>query len=102
MCGIICVLSRKASRPTPGRDEVLGLLSHGRDILVGRDPARVADAASVLARADALLRGEPGVRALVGNRELASGIAAAVSEMLPLVATIEADLESSDNAHAIE
>ena len=102
MCGIICVLSRKASRPTPGRDEILGLLSGGREILAGRKSTAVGDAVALLAQADALLRGEPGVRALVGHRELASGIAAAVQEMLPLVAAIEADLESSDDAHAIE
>ncbi len=102
MCGIICVLSRKASRPTPGRDEILGLLSRGREILAARSSTAVGDAVALLAQADTLLRGEPGVRALVGNRELASGIAAAVQEMLPLVVAIEADLESSDDAHAIE
>ena len=102
MCGIICVLSRKASRPTPGRDEVLGLLARGREILARRDAAEVSDAHVVLSQADALLRGEPGVRALVGNRELMSGVGAVVAEMLPMVAAIESDLESAEDANAIE
>ena len=102
MCGIICVLSRKAGRPTPTRDEVLALLAEGSSILSRRDATKVADAARVLAAADTMLKGEPGVRALVGNRELVSGINSAVGEMLPMLSTIEADLEAADDAHAIE
>jgi glucosamine--fructose-6-phosphate aminotransferase (isomerizing) len=102
MCGIICVLSRKADRPAPGRDEVLGALNEGRRLLDLRDPARVAEAARALSVADGLLKGEPGVRALVGNRELVSGVNAAVAAMLPVLGVIEADLEAADDAHAIE
>ncbi len=102
MCGIICVLSRQADRPAPGRDEVLAALDEGRRLLELRDPTRVAEAALTLAVADGLLKGEPGVRALVGNRELVSGVNAAVAAMLPVLAVIEADLEAADNAHAIE
>ena len=102
MCGIICVLSRKAGRPTPTRDEVLALLAEGSSILSRRDATKVADAARVLAAADTMLKGEPGVRALVGNRELVSGINSAVGEMLPMLSSIEADLEAADDAHAIE
>ncbi|MEY2968640.1 MAG: putative glucosamine-6-phosphate synthase [Actinomycetota bacterium] len=102
MCGIICVLSRKASRPAPGRDEVLAALDEGRRLLELRDPTRVAEAARTLSIADGLLKGEPGVRALVGNRELVSGVNAAVAAMLPVLAVVEADLEAADDAHAIE
>ncbi|MFM2115710.1 MAG: putative glucosamine-6-phosphate synthase, partial [Actinomycetota bacterium] len=102
MCGIICVLSRKADRSAPGRDEVLAALDEGRRLLELRDPTRVAEAALTLSVADGLLKGEPGVRALVGNRELVSGVNAAVAAMLPVLAVIEADLEAADDAHAIE
>ena len=102
MCGIICVLSRKADRPAPERDEVLGALDGGRRLLELRDASRVGEAASALAIADTLLKGEPGVRALVGNRELVAGINAAVAAMLPMLAAIESDLEAADDAHAIE
>ena len=102
MCGIICVLSRKADRPAPNRDEVLAALDDGRQLLDLRDASRVADAARALAGADALLKGEPGVRALVGNRELVAGVSAAVAAMLPMLAAIETDLETADDAHAIE
>ena len=102
MCGIICVLSRKADRPAPNRDEVLAALESGRRLLELRDASRVADAARTLAAADALLKGEPGVRALVGNRELVAGVNAAVAAMLPMLAAIESDLEAADDAHAIE
>ena len=102
MCGIICVLSRKADRPAPERDEVLGALDGGRRLLELRDASRVGEAARALATADTLLKGEPGVRALVGNRELVAGINAAVAAMLPMLAAIESDLEAADDAHAIE
>jgi glucosamine--fructose-6-phosphate aminotransferase (isomerizing) len=102
MCGIICVLSRKADRPAPGRDDVLAALGEGRRLLDLRDPTRVAEAARALSVADSLLKGEPGVRALVGNRELVSGVNSAVAAMLPVLAVIEADLEAADDAHAIE
>jgi len=102
MCGIICVLSRKADRPTPKREEILGALDSGRHLLEQRDASRVAEAAQALAAADTLLKGEPGVRALVGNRELVAGVNAAVAAMLPMLAEIETDLEAADDAHAIE
>ncbi|MBU6241383.1 MAG: SIS domain-containing protein [Acidobacteria bacterium] len=102
MCGIICVLSRKAGRSAPGRDEVLALLAESRALLTKRDASRVAEASKVLSRADELLKGEPGVHALVGNRELASGIASAVAELTPLLAAIESDLEAAADAQAIE
>ena len=102
MCGIICVLSRKAARSAPGRDEVLSLLAEGRGLLAKRDASLVAQAAKTLLRADDLLKGEPGVHALVGNRELVSGIAGAVAEMSPLLSAIEADLETAADAQAIE
>ena len=102
MCGIICVLSRKADRPAPSRDEVLAALDEGRRLLELRDPSRVAEAAQALGAADTMLKGEPGVRALVGNRELVSGVNAAVTAMAPMLAVIESDLEAADDAHAIE
>ncbi|MFM7744045.1 MAG: SIS domain-containing protein, partial [Actinomycetota bacterium] len=102
MCGIICVLSRKADRPTPEREEILGALDSGHHLLEQRDASRVAEAARALAAADTLLKGEPGVRALVGNRELVAGVNAAVAAMLPMLAEIETDLEAADDAHAIE
>ena len=102
MCGIICVLSRKADRPAPSRDEVLAALDEGRRLLELRDPSRVAEAAQALRAADTMLKGEPGVRALVGNRELVSGVNAAVTAMAPMLAVIESDLEAADDAHAIE
>ena len=102
MCGIICVLSRPSQRALPGRDEVLALLVAGRDALAAADPGRLDEAAETLCRADELLKGDAGVRALVGNRDLASGISGLVAESLPMVLTIESTLESRDDAALIE
>ena len=102
MCGIICVLSRKTGRSAPGRTDVLSLLDDGlRSLATGRF-ADLAEAARIFGRADELLKGEPGIHALVGDRELAAGVAAKTAEVQPLIAAIEAAIESSDDANAIE
>ena len=78
MCGIVALLSRPSTRPVPGDAEVLAALdraalaANGDGSLV----ARLDAAASSTAAADALLRGVPGVMALVRRPELAAAIVA--------------------------
>ena len=66
MCGIVGVVSRPATRPAPGRAEVLALLDAA--IASVGDPVAATEAAA--ARGRALLRGVPGVLALTDDREL--------------------------------
>lgn len=76
MCGIIGVLSRRPTRPVPTRAEILALL----DDAVAHIGAPIGVAASV-ALADRLLRGLPGVIALVDHHELTAGIVSRLDQL---------------------
>ena len=88
MCGIIGILSRPSHRPVPEPAEVLGLL----------DQAVAADglgaAATSVRRCDDLLKGVPGVQALVGRYELVVGITARLDQLDARVAETESRIES--------
>ena len=102
MCGIICVLSRKSDRNPPSRDEILGLLDSASAGLSAARTELVAEVAETLSRADELLKGEPGVHALVGDRELVVGITLRLGQLEPAILALESLIESSDDANAIE
>ena len=91
MCGIIGVVSRPSTRPMPTSAEIVALLDDALRLLRERD---VVATARQLAEADRLLRGEPGLAALVDALELSAAITSRLDQLEPLVVAIEQELES--------
>jgi glucosamine--fructose-6-phosphate aminotransferase (isomerizing) len=90
MCGIIGVVSRRPTRPVPSRDDVLALL----DEAIGAPTTPLVTAAA--RRADALLRGLPGVVALADAHEFVVAILARLDQLDARVADFDRVLESAD------
>ncbi|CAN5510239.1 hypothetical protein BH10ACT2_BH10ACT2_16770 [soil metagenome] len=88
MCGIVAIVSRPASRPTPTAVEVIEQL----DRAVAA-PTLTA-AAQILNELDALLHGVPGMLALVGRHELVAGMAARFDQLDGRIADRERELEA--------
>ena len=89
MCGIIGVLSRPTTRPVPSADQILQLL----DSAVSAQA--LGQVAEFTASADQLLRGVPGVLALMGQTELVAGIGDRLDQIERRVGQAEADIERS-------
>ena len=87
MCGIVGILSRPPSRPTPTADEILG----GLDTTLAHrgDPRAVTAAAR---RVDAALKGVPGVLALADRHDLVAAITPRLDELDAYAAELEAEL----------
>ncbi|HYI61375.1 MAG TPA: SIS domain-containing protein [Acidimicrobiales bacterium] len=98
MCGIIAVARRRSHRSPPATDTLLAL--------VGDTPALVAEAragsdvrkaletaATRLAEADRLLRGTPGVRALLAAPALVAGLEGHLADLAGAVAALDTRLE---------
>src|SRR3954469_19445463 len=75
MCGIIGIVSRPSERPVPDFAELLAHL----DRAVAAET--LTDAAADVRRCDELLKGVPGVRALIGRYELVVGIVARLDQL---------------------
>ncbi|HEY0519442.1 MAG TPA: SIS domain-containing protein, partial [Ilumatobacteraceae bacterium] len=88
MCGIIGIVSRPSTRPVPEPAEVLAHL----DRAVSADD--LAAAAAAVRRCDDLLKGVPGIRALIGRYELAAGITARLDQLDARVAETEETMEA--------
>ncbi len=100
MCGIIAIVRRQSSRPTPHRDDILeplAALQHSLSDLGDDDAACfvLREAADQLSSIDARLRGVPGLRLLLGDRSAAGILAHRCDQILATIQTIEATLESS-------
>ncbi|CAN5546675.1 hypothetical protein BH20ACT2_BH20ACT2_02020 [soil metagenome] len=103
MCGIIAIVRRATDRTPPGSAEILGLLepvTTELDALDGR-PSPGPDLAEVLvrctarvARADRLLRGTPGMHALLGDRALPTAVDRLCATMVERVARLETRLDT--------
>ena len=91
MCGIVGILPRPCSRPAPQPEDVLALLDAA--VAAGDDLDLVG---SSLAAADALLRGEAGIRTLAGSLSLAGGI---VSRLDIIDARADAEEQRLDSSH---
>ena len=98
MCGIIAVVRRRARRTPPAPDDVRDLVAGALDRLVDRLPApdAIAAAATELEDADALLRGVPGVRALLDSAELVAGLDAALDDIARRIDGIEDELDAGE------
>lgn len=85
MCGIIAVLRRRSDRNPPASADVLALLQGAADELADVPAAdlasRLADLAARAEATDRLLRGTPGVRALIADRGLAAALGDGVEEI---------------------
>ncbi len=96
MCGIVGVVSRPPTRPTP----------EAADIIAGLDAAaaRCPDVAAVVALTtdvDALLRGLPGVLALRAGVDLVTSIVARLDQLDAFAADVEARLDANDAATGV-
>lgn len=90
MCGIIALSARPSSRAVPSATDILATLDAA--VECGRD---LATATSHLMWADQLLKGVPGVSALIGNLELMNGIAVRLTALNAVMSAADAELESS-------
>ena len=89
MCGIIAVVRRRGERPPPSADEVLALV----DEAVPAFPD-----ATALEQADALLRGVPGITALLRDPSLADRVRERTEELVVRVAERERTLDEGEAA----
>ena len=89
MCGIIGVISRRPTRQAPSHDEIVGLLD--------RAVAEIGDVPAVTAAivgVDSLLKGLPGVTALVDRHELVAAITSRLDQLDAYVGDVDRELES--------
>src|SRR5438477_8432398 len=93
MCGIIAVLRRPSTRAVPEPDGLLADLD-GAWALLGNGPSRLAEAAGRVAAVDRILRGVPGVLALLHHDRLAEEVAERVSRYEAWITSTEADLDA--------
>ena len=91
MCGIIGILSRPSNRRAPEPAELLAHL----DQAVAADS--LSAAAAAVRRCDDLLKGVPGVSALIGRYELAVGITARLDQLDARIAETENDIETNES-----
>ena len=100
MCGIVAIMRRRSARSTPSPDQITSVLAQTFDSLSPiasesnkvPDPDTIGEVANQLGEVDRLLRGEPGVRALLEHPGLAASVDASISELDGFVAGFEADL----------
>jgi glucosamine--fructose-6-phosphate aminotransferase (isomerizing) len=108
MCGIIAVVRRPSLRQPPGSAEVSDRLEAASQLLAGVLSSKsvavapVADAATAVADADRLLRGVPGVRALLEVPGLRIATTNLVDGLARQIAELERHLDSdAQGAHAL-
>ncbi|MEJ7844675.1 MAG: SIS domain-containing protein [Acidimicrobiales bacterium] len=105
MCGIIAVVRRRATRPTPEPAGVLALVEEAGDGLdeAGSlpDAGAVLAAATPLEAANALLQGVPGVRCLLGAPAVAAAVDAAVERLWARLAAIDHHLDADIGADGL-
>ncbi|MEP1122681.1 MAG: SIS domain-containing protein [Ilumatobacter sp.] len=92
MCGIIGVVSRPPTRPTPRAENLLG----GLDAAVESIP-HVAAVTATAAEVDAALRGLPGVIALAGQPELVAALTTRLDRLDIFRSEREAELDANDD-----
>jgi len=90
MCGIVAIVSRPSTRPSPTAGEVTEQL----DRAVGA-PTLTA-AAAILSDLDRLLHGVPGMLTLVGRHELVAGMGARLDQLDGRIADRERELEAGN------
>ncbi|MCU1369727.1 MAG: glucosamine 6-phosphate synthetase, contains amidotransferase and phosphosugar isomerase domain [Ilumatobacteraceae bacterium] len=104
MCGIIAVVRRRSARSAPTSAELLTLLDGAADALRdapsdGLDGA-LARVAERVESVDRLLRGTPGIAALLGDRNLTPAIDRAGADIAAALAEREGALDDDPSATA--
>ncbi|MEW6152829.1 MAG: SIS domain-containing protein [Actinomycetota bacterium] len=92
MCGIVAVLRRPSRRPPPSGRELTALLDEA--VACAGRPGGLAEAARQVATADRLLRGVPGVKALLGAPDLVDAVTQRLSSLEAVVVATEDRLDS--------
>ena len=99
MCGIIAVLRRRSDRPVPTTTELLSLLDGGAETLGDAKPETLAKAADLVAAqvegVNRLLKGTPGIRALLDDHTLAPSVDALASGISAALADRESELDGA-------
>jgi glucosamine--fructose-6-phosphate aminotransferase (isomerizing) len=90
MCGIIGIVSRPPTRPTPTEEQILA----GLDAALNARPDVLAVAGEASA-VDSLLKGLPGVLAIAGRIDLVAAITSRLDQLDAFAAQIEAELDAS-------
>ncbi|MCU1355649.1 MAG: glucosamine 6-phosphate synthetase, contains amidotransferase and phosphosugar isomerase domain [Acidimicrobiales bacterium] len=97
MCGIIAVIRRRSERPVPSSSSLLSPLEGAAAQLTAADAAElgaVIDALAVRVEAvDRLLKGTPGITALLADRSLPAVIDGLVGELVAALAAREVGLD---------
>src|SRR5688500_10916948 len=96
MCGIIAVVRRPSDRRPPEPGELTEPLAEAKRALAaaGDDLADSVTAAAVLVeQVDGLLRGTPGVRALLGRGALLDEVASCIDDVEAELARIDGEAE---------
>ena len=104
MCGIIAVVHRRSTRPLPQAAEVTGLLDDALAAITA-DGLNLADAATAAERANELLRGVPGVRALIETAGLADQVDSRAAAIEDAVGSFERAADAGEldlSAEALE
>ena len=105
MCGIIAIVRQRSQRSVPTRSELLGAVAPAVEVLEGVDLQDAAAPIDALRRAaesieqvDRLLRGSPGVTALLDDPILEPTIHAHSAAMLGRIDEIDVCLDHGDGA----
>jgi glucosamine--fructose-6-phosphate aminotransferase (isomerizing) len=97
MCGIIAVVRRRSRRTAPASAELTSLLAGAADALRGAPAGELGEALSGVAEriesVDRLLRGTPGISALLADRGLSAAVDAACAEVGAALAERERGLD---------
>src|SRR6266516_8226567 len=98
MCGIVAVLRRSSGRMPPDGAHLLGELEQAVGALGDASEVRpdaLTQAAALLETVDALLKGAPGVRALLGDRALGVGVEHHAEQLQLATGRVEAALDAN-------
>src|SRR5437773_1660368 len=97
MCGIVAVLRRSSDRMPPDGAHLLSELEQAVGLLgdTAASPDLLARAAAHVEGVDSLLKGSPGVRALLGDRALFVGVEHHVEQLQLATDRVEASLDEN-------
>jgi glucosamine--fructose-6-phosphate aminotransferase (isomerizing) len=101
MCGIVAVVRRPSTGPDVDPAAVLGSMEEALSLLAGDpSPAELHQAGDLVVTADALLRGERGVAALIDLQDLVANLARACGSVIDRVAALERSLDATEAVNA--
>ncbi len=106
MCGIIAVVRRRSTRPTPTTADVLTLVEGAASRLSGVEldnaETPLDGLAGRLAEADRLLRGTPGIRLLIGDAGVVESLRAELAQLRTVLDGFEAELDERATVESVD